>query len=99
MWQYQVFRIVLQSYACDSFCQASPDFEPTHASNLSRPPLAKMIHDLSEGLIGEVVDIVTRTAVAAVESGEERITSSTVMALGYVPLSRRRNSALRHSMT
>ena len=70
-----------------------------HASNLSRPPLAKMIHDLSEGLIGEVVDIVTRTAVAAVESGEERITSSTVMALGYVPLSRRRNSALRHSMT
>lgn len=36
MWQYQVFRIVLQSYACDSFCQASPDFEPTHASNLSR---------------------------------------------------------------
>ena len=70
-----------------------------HASNLSRPPLAKMIHDLSEGLIGEVVDIVTRAAVAAAETGEERITSSTVMALGYVPLSRRRNSALRHSMT
>ena len=57
------------------------------------------LHDLSEGLIGEVVDIVTRAAVAAVESGEERITSTTVMALGYVPLSRRRNSALRHSMT
>ena len=70
-----------------------------HASNLSRPPRAKMIPDLSEGLIGEVVDIVTRAAVAAVESGEERITSSTVMALGYVPLSRRRSSALRHSMT
>lgn len=70
-----------------------------HASNLSRPPVAKMIHDLSEGLIGEVVDIVTRGAVAAVESGEERITSSIIMALGYVPLSRRRNSALRHAMT
>ena len=69
------------------------------ASNLSRLPLARMIHDLSEGLIGEVVDIVTRAAVAAIESGEERITFSTVMALGYVPLSRRRNSALRHSMT
>jgi SpoVK/Ycf46/Vps4 family AAA+-type ATPase len=69
------------------------------ASDLSRLPLARMIHDLSEGLIGEVVDIVTRAAIAAIESGEERITSSTVMALGYVPLSRRRNSALRHEMT
>ena len=69
------------------------------ASDLSRLPLARMIHDLSEGLIGEVVDIVTRAAIAAIENGEERITSSTVMALGYVPLSRRRNSALRHSMT
>jgi hypothetical protein len=33
------------------------------ASNLSRLPLARMIHDLSEGLIGEVVDIVTRCRV------------------------------------
>ena len=70
-----------------------------HASNLSQPPLARMIHDQSEGLIGEVVDIVTRAAIAAVESREERITSSTVMALRYVPLSLRRNSALRHAMT
>jgi len=68
-------------------------------SSLSRPPLARMIHDLSEGLIGEVVDIVTRAAVAALESGEERITPGSVTALGYVPLSRRRNSALRHAMT
>jgi len=51
-----------------------------------------------EGLVAQG-DIVTRAAVAAVESGEERITSSTIMALGYLPLSRRRNSALRHSMT
>ena len=54
---------------------------------------------LSEGLIGEVVDIVTRAAVAAILSGEERISSSTDIALGYVPLSRRRNSALRQAMT
>ena len=69
------------------------------ASDLSRAPLAQTIHTLSEGLIGEVVDIVTQAAGAAIESGEERITSSTITALGYVPLSRRRNSALRHSMT
>jgi SpoVK/Ycf46/Vps4 family AAA+-type ATPase len=70
-----------------------------HASNLSRLPLARMIHDLSEGLIGEVVDVVTRAAVGAIECGEDRITSSIITSLGYVPLSRRQNSALRHSMT
>lgn len=70
-----------------------------HASDLARLPLAKTIHDLSEGLIEEVVYIVTRAAVPAVESGEERITSSSVIALGYVPLSRRRHSALRHAIT
>ncbi len=70
----------------------------THASGLSREPLAKIIHDLSEGLIGEVVDIVTRAAVAAISGGEEKITTTSLDALGYVPLSRRRNSALRIEM-
>ena len=69
------------------------------ASDLSREPLAKIIHDLSEGLIGEVVEIVTRAAVAAISRGEGRITGATLWDLGYVPLSRRRNSALRHDMT
>ena len=68
-------------------------------SDLSREPLAKIIHDLSEGLIGEVVEIVTRAAVAAISRGEDRITDATLSDLGYVPLSRRRNSALRHEMT
>ena len=70
-----------------------------NASELSREPLAKIIHDLSEGLIGEVVEIVTRAAVAAIAGGEDRITGATLSDLGYVPLSRRRNSALRHEMT
>lgn len=69
------------------------------ASGLSREPLAKMIHDLSEGLIGEIVDIVARAAVAAIVGGEEQITGATLSALGYVPLSKRRNSALRNEMT
>jgi len=70
-----------------------------NASDLSREPLAKIIHDLSEGLIGEVIEIVTRAAVAAISRGEDRITGATLSDLGYVPLSRRRNSALRHEMT
>jgi transposase len=65
-----------------------------NASELSREPLAKIIHDLSEGLIGEVVEIVTRAAVAAIAGGEDRITGATLSDLGYVPLSRRRNSAV-----
>lgn len=48
---------------------------------------------------GEVVDIVAGAAVSAIESGEDRITSGTVAALGYVPLSRQRNSTLRNAMT
>ena len=52
-----------------------------------------------EGLIGEVIEIVTRAAVAAISRGEGRITGATLWDLGYVPLSRRRNSALRHDMT
>ena len=46
-----------------------------------------------------VVEIVTRAAVAAISRGEDRITGATLSGLGYVPLSRRRNSALRHEMT
>ena len=68
------------------------------ASDLSRAPLGQTIHTLSEGLIGEVVDIVTRAAIAAIESGEDRTTSATVATLGYLPLSRRRNFPLRNAM-
>ena len=67
------------------------------ASDLSREPLAKIIHDLSGGLIGEAVEIVTRAAVAAISRGEERITGATLSDLGYAPLCRRRNSAFPQS--
>lgn len=69
------------------------------ASGLSSEPLAKIIHELSEGLIGEVVEIVSRAAVAAITVGETRISGTTLSAIGYVPLSRRRNSDFRHEMT
>ncbi len=45
------------------------------------------------------LEIVTRAAVAAISRGEDRITGATLSGLSYVPLSRRRNSALRHEMT
>lgn len=69
------------------------------SSGLSRQPLARIIHDLSEGLIGEVVDIVSNAAIAAISTGEEQITEASIASLNYIPLSRRRNAALRNEMT
>ncbi len=68
-------------------------------SELSRPSLARMIHKLSEGLIGEVVDIISRAAIAAIQNGEEHITEARIASLGYIPLSKRRNAAVRNEMT
>lgn len=69
------------------------------ASGLSHPTLAKTIHDLSEGLIGEVVDIVSQAAIATIQNGQDHITEARVASLGYLPLSKRRNAALRQEMT
>ncbi|MGR3599397.1 MULTISPECIES: hypothetical protein [Rhodobacterales] len=68
------------------------------ASDLSRPSLAEIIHDLSEGLIGEVVDIVSNAAIKAIRNGEEHISEATITTLGYTPLSKRRNAPLRREM-
>ncbi|MBB3594868.1 hypothetical protein FHX08_005278 [Rhizobium sp. BK529] len=44
-------------------------------SDLSNQPMARRIYSLSEGLIGEIVGIVTKAAVAAIRSGAERRSS------------------------
>lgn len=46
----------------------------------------RIIYDLLEGLIGEVVDIVMWVVIVVVESGEEWIMFSIVMVFGYVLL-------------
>ncbi|BCH19680.1 TniB family NTP-binding protein [Mesorhizobium sp. L-2-11] len=68
------------------------------ASDLSDEPLARMIFLLSEGLIGEIVAIVTAAAVAAARSGTERITKSGLEALHYIPVSKRRRAPLRNEL-
>lgn len=60
------------------------------SSDLSAERLAQHILDLSEGLIGEVVTILTKAATAAIQSGSERITKSGIDDVRHVPLSRRR---------
>ncbi len=66
-----------------------------HPSELSQEPLARRVFELSEGLIGETVRILVEAALLAIDEGAERITSRTLDALDYTPLSQRRRSALR----
>jgi len=68
------------------------------ASGLSDEPMARLIFELSEGLIGETVAIVTTAAIAAVRSGDERISRDHLRDLGYIPLSRRRQSLAREAL-
>jgi SpoVK/Ycf46/Vps4 family AAA+-type ATPase len=68
------------------------------ASDLSDEPLARTIFQLSEGLIGEIVAIVSAVATAAARSGAERITKSGIEALRYVPVSKRRRALVRYEL-
>jgi hypothetical protein len=68
------------------------------ASNLSDEATARAIFALSEGLIGEIVSILTQAAILALREGAERITAATIAALGHVPLSRRRGAPQRDAL-
>ena len=67
-------------------------------SDLSDEPMARMIFQLSEGLIGETVAIVTTAAIAAVRSGAERIAKAGLDELRYVPVSKSRRAPLRDDL-
>jgi len=60
--------------------------------------MARRIFALSEGLIGEVVKLLTAAAVAVIRDGRERITLATIDALGHVPLSARRQTPARQNL-
>lgn len=90
-WQYDEDYLVL----LDSLEAALP---LARSSDLSDEPLARRIFSLSEGLIGEIVAIVTKAAINAIRSGTERISKAGVDELRHVPISQRRNSALRQSL-
>ena len=90
-WQYDESYLML----LDSLEAALP---LANSSDLSNEPLARRIFSLSEGLIGEIVTIVTKAAVAAIRSGTERITKVGIDELRHVPISNRRSSAQRESL-
>jgi type II secretory pathway predicted ATPase ExeA len=62
-------------------------------SSLEEPAVAQKILSAAEGILGEVVNLVTTAAVAAVVSGEERIRIERVEDIGFIPPSERRRAA------
>jgi Bacterial TniB protein len=63
-------------------------------SQLVKPTLAEKILSASEGILGEIVSIVTRAAVCAVTSGTEAITAKLIDVTGFISPSRRRRVAV-----
>ena len=64
------------------------------ASGLSATPMAQRLLSISEGILGEVVTIVTRAAVAAIETGEERIRPEMLDDAGFISPSERRHAVV-----
>ena len=64
------------------------------ASGLARPALASKIFSLSEGVLGEIIAVVTRAAARAVTSGAEAITPRLLDETGFTRPSDRRRVAI-----
>jgi type II secretory pathway predicted ATPase ExeA len=62
-------------------------------SGLEEPAFAQKILTAAEGILGEVVSLVTTAAVAAVVSGEERIRVERFEDIGFIPPTERRRAA------
>lgn len=63
-------------------------------SNLARPALAQRVLAAAEGILGEVVTILTRAAVRAVTTGTETITVEMIEGCGFLSPSERRRVAV-----
>ncbi len=71
--------------------------ELQNPSGLIEPQLALKILEMSEGLIGEIVSIVKKAAIHAIETGEEKITIKTLKNISWTAPSRRRSNELLQS--
>lgn len=62
-------------------------------SGLEEPTFAQKLLNAAEGILGEVVNLVTTAAVAAVAAGEERIRIERIDDIGFIPPTERRRVA------
>ena len=63
-------------------------------SQLAQPALAEKVLSAAEGILGEIVSIVTRAAVRAIASGTESITAKLIDEMGFISPSQRRRVAV-----
>ena len=63
-------------------------------SHLAEPVLAEKVLFAAEGILGEVVSIVTRAAVRAVMTGAEAITAKLIDETGFISPTQRRRAAI-----
>ncbi|WP_183974131.1 TniB family NTP-binding protein [Tunturiibacter gelidoferens] len=85
-WTYgEEFRQLLESFEC-----RLPLREP---SELQAPIFAKRIHELTEGYIGEIAELLMRVAVKAIETKKERIDCRLLAELNWKPPLQRRGEA------
>jgi hypothetical protein len=61
------------------------------ASDLKQPQILQKVIWMSEGLIGEIYEILKRCAIAAIRSGEEQITLKSLESLRWIRPSDRRS--------
>lgn len=64
-------------------------------SNLSEPFVAQKLLTASEGILGEIIAIVTKAAVSAIQAGEERIRPDALDRIGFIPPRERHHAVLR----
>ena len=62
-------------------------------SGMEEPAFAQKLLGAAEGILGEVVSLVTTAAVAAVAAGEERIRIERIDDIGFIPPTERRRVA------
>jgi hypothetical protein len=63
-------------------------------SGLSEPMIAQKLLSASDGILGEVVAIITRVAVSAIEAKEERIRVEMLDDMSFIPPSERRHAVV-----
>lgn len=61
--------------------------------NLATPEIAPLIHGWSEGLLGEVVELVRLATIKALETGQETITAETIRQVEWTPPSLRKQDS------
>jgi DNA transposition AAA+ family ATPase len=72
------------------FLDAVDDWIPLQGtSGLQRDDVAREIFTMSEGILGEVTDVIKKSAIWAIRSGDERITMKALNRIDFTPPSKR----------